>query len=294
MSPFRPDGFRSKTCLLFLILLIFTVYEILHLDLFTLENASNSAWASSSNTPVRKNKARVGRSQRKTENRRGAKLKEPALEAGVNKTKDHESHGARDLKTSPRKAKKDKIVSPKSISADKHLNARWHTVKIDKSYKKGSTDRVKSRKSISSKARKIESSVMPSTRMKFNWPVYGQVVSGFGIRRASYGGSSARVHRGIDITVPSGTPVMAAAEGKVVLSGNQRGYGRTIMIAHEDNLVTLYAHNSMLLIPEGTRVKRGQFISLSGNSGRSSAPHVHFEIRKNDRPINPFLFLPQG
>ncbi len=117
------------------------------------------------------------------------------------------------------------------------------------------------------------------------WPAKGALTSRFGIRNK-------RKHEGIDIAAPKGTPIYSAADGKVVFSGwGPTGYGKMVIIKHKNHLTTLYAHNSKLLVKKGSRVKQGQKISLMGNTGRSTGPHLHFEVRNNTRPKDPIKYL---
>jgi len=125
-----------------------------------------------------------------------------------------------------------------------------------------------------------------STSAVLKWPVNGKVTSGFGIRRG-------RVHEGIDISAKKGTPVKAAADGVVLYSGSElKGYGNLVILRHDNDLITVYAHNSKNKVKEGDRVKCGQVISLAGDTGRATGSHLHFEVRKGDKPRNPLLFLP--
>jgi len=116
------------------------------------------------------------------------------------------------------------------------------------------------------------------------WPVNGPVTSGFGMRWG-------RMHTGIDIAVPTGTPVHAAAAGTVVYAGWMSGYGYLVAIDHGGGLATAYAHNSSLLVTVGQRVAQGQVISLSGSTGHSTGPHVHFEVRVNGVAVDPLEYL---
>jgi murein DD-endopeptidase MepM/ murein hydrolase activator NlpD len=99
-------------------------------------------------------------------------------------------------------------------------------------------------------------------------------------------------HDGIDIAAPEGTPVLAAAAGSVIYAGEQAGYGAIVILKHEGGLVTLYAHNARLLVNEGDRVRRGEAIARVGQTGKTTGPHLHFEVREGTRPRNPLLFLP--
>ncbi|MGB3309975.1 MAG: peptidoglycan DD-metalloendopeptidase family protein [Nodosilinea sp.] len=121
----------------------------------------------------------------------------------------------------------------------------------------------------------------------FVWPTQGTFTSGYGWRWG-------RMHRGIDIAGPVGTPIVAAAPGVVVRSGwNSGGYGNLVDIRHADGSVTRYAHNSRLLVREGQQVGQGQQISEMGSTGYSTGPHLHFEIHPpNSGAVNPMAYLP--
>jgi murein DD-endopeptidase MepM/ murein hydrolase activator NlpD len=96
-----------------------------------------------------------------------------------------------------------------------------------------------------------------------------------------------RYHPGLDLACAVGTPVLATGGGTVIYSGTDSVYGETIIVQHNDSVSTLYGHNDRLLAASGDRVEAGQQIAISGNTGRSTAPHVHYEIRIHDQPINP-------
>ena len=118
----------------------------------------------------------------------------------------------------------------------------------------------------------------------FSWPARDRISSRFGWRWG-------RLHEGIDIAVPAGTPVRAAAPGRVVFAGWGGGYGYLVSIDHGSGVVTRYAHNSRLAVRVGQRVARGQIIAYSGSTGNSTGPHVHFEIRFRGRPVDPLRYL---
>jgi murein DD-endopeptidase MepM/ murein hydrolase activator NlpD len=119
----------------------------------------------------------------------------------------------------------------------------------------------------------------------FGWPVEGVVISPFGRRRDGW-------HRGIDIKAPTGSPVLAAAPGVVITSGVEGRYGRLVRIAHDGGFVTLYAHNDENLVAVGDRVGPGERIGTVGRTGRATTPHVHFEVRRGGRVLNPLYLLP--
>ncbi len=116
----------------------------------------------------------------------------------------------------------------------------------------------------------------------------GRRTSGFGIRRDPLG-KSVEFHGGVDVACPSGSRVYAARSGKVVYTGFDGGYGLLIKIQHTHRYETYYGHLSRILVKTGDTVNRGMLIGLSGNTGRSTGPHLHFEVRKNSRPINPYI-----
>jgi murein DD-endopeptidase MepM/ murein hydrolase activator NlpD len=118
----------------------------------------------------------------------------------------------------------------------------------------------------------------------FIWPVNGTVVSGFGMRWG-------RMHEGIDITTPSGTPIWAAAAGTVIYAGWLGGYGNLVVVDHGNGLSTAYAHASSILVGVGQGVAQGETISLVGSTGNSSGPHLHFEVRVNGSAVDPLLYL---
>ena len=99
------------------------------------------------------------------------------------------------------------------------------------------------------------------------------------------------MHDGIDIGVPEGTPVHAAAAGTVIYAGWMSGYGNIVVIDHGNGLSTAYAHNSQLIVGQGATVGKGFVIALSGNTGHSTGPHVHFEVRVNGSPVDPLGYL---
>jgi murein DD-endopeptidase MepM/ murein hydrolase activator NlpD len=116
------------------------------------------------------------------------------------------------------------------------------------------------------------------------WPVNGPVVSPFGMRWG-------RLHAGIDIAVPNGTPVRASASGTVIIAGVVGGYGNYICISHGGSLSTCYAHNTSLGVSQGQSVKQGQVIASSGCTGHCFGPHVHYETRVNGSPVDPMGYL---
>ena len=121
---------------------------------------------------------------------------------------------------------------------------------------------------------------------KLKLPAVGKVSSRYGLRHDPIDGRL-RHHNGIDIAMPEGSHVKAAREGKVVFSGLLFGYGNTVIVDHGNGLTSLYAHNSLNLVKTGDVVDKNSILSLSGSSGRSTGPHLHFEVRKDGVPVDP-------
>lgn len=122
------------------------------------------------------------------------------------------------------------------------------------------------------------------------WPAEGRLTSKFGYRKNPFGGGS-KFHKGIDIANSYGTDIIAAGSGVVTFCGNQSGYGKVVIIKHNSEYKTLYAHNSKILVSVGDSVKKGQAIGKMGSTGRSTGCHLHFEVHKNGQAINPLTIL---
>ncbi|MGB9780569.1 M23 family metallopeptidase [Caldanaerobacter sp.] len=137
---------------------------------------------------------------------------------------------------------------------------------------------------------KVEARLNYLAALPSAYPVYGTITSPFGMRKNPFG-SGYEFHPGIDISVPIGTPVKAAGKGVVVYAGWLAGYGKAVIIDHGYGIQSVYGHNSQILVKVGQTVERGDVIAKSGNTGRSTGPHVHFEIRVNGNPVNPMKYL---
>ena len=134
--------------------------------------------------------------------------------------------------------------------------------------------------------RKVESNLRPA-----GMPVNtGYISSYFGRRTDPFNGHS-EFHSGLDIATPVGTPVHAVAEGVVTYAGRRHGYGKVVEVDHGNGYMTRFAHNSKLLVHPGERVHIGQVLSMSGDTGRSTGPHVHFEVWYKGRPVNPLAYV---
>lgn len=123
------------------------------------------------------------------------------------------------------------------------------------------------------------------------WPTDGEVTSRFGWRSSPWGDGGRDWHPGIDIANSSGSPLVATADGEVVHSGWCEGYGNMVQINHANGISTIYGHNSQNIVQVGQTVKKGQTVAYLGNTGNSTGPHVHYEIRVNGTVVNPASFL---
>lgn len=122
------------------------------------------------------------------------------------------------------------------------------------------------------------------------WPVHGAVNSGFGVRPDPFTGLPA-FHEGVDISTARSEPVLATADGIVLRSGWAGEYGKAIEIAHGDRYQTLYGHLEETLVAEGQNVRRGDRVGLVGSTGRSTAPHLHYEVHVDGRAVNPLEYI---
>lgn len=128
-----------------------------------------------------------------------------------------------------------------------------------------------------------------SQSIVFDWPVdKARLTRGYYVNRR-------RPHLGIDLAAPRKTPIYASHTGVVIYAGRDfRGFGKMILIESGNGWATLYAHLESILIQEGQKVMQGSTIALMGNTGRSTGPHLHFELRKDKAPVDPLLYLPGG
>jgi len=122
------------------------------------------------------------------------------------------------------------------------------------------------------------------------WPVLGRITDGFGERLDPFSGEGA-FHTGVDVGADYGAPVHVTADGMVLDAGQHSGYGRVVIVDHGFGITTWYAHLSSYAVVTGTRVKRGEVIGYAGISGRSTGPHVHYEVRMNNAPVNPWRYM---
>jgi murein DD-endopeptidase MepM/ murein hydrolase activator NlpD len=122
-------------------------------------------------------------------------------------------------------------------------------------------------------------------------PVRGYPTGGYGYRLDPFDSSTKDFHPGIDISSPYGSQIVATADGVVTFAANRFGYGNAVIIDHRFGMSTLFGHMSKIAVKTGQQIKRGDVIGYVGNSGRSTGPHLHYEVRLNDRPLNPMKFL---
>lgn len=119
----------------------------------------------------------------------------------------------------------------------------------------------------------------------WSWPIDGQLTSGYGAKRRRHS------HAGIDVVAPQGTPITAAREGVVTFAGRQQGYGLLVTVDHGDGWTSRYAHASKILVEVGDSVRPGEEIALAGHTGRASTSHLHFEIRRAGKAVDPLNYL---
>jgi murein DD-endopeptidase MepM/ murein hydrolase activator NlpD len=123
------------------------------------------------------------------------------------------------------------------------------------------------------------------------WPVDGRLIGSFGMRQDPFSGEDQEFHKGVDISSPVGTPVHVTADGIVEYADMESGYGRLVVVDDGGGIQTWYAHMSKLYVHTGQEVRRGDLIGLVGMSGRVTAPHLHYEVHVNGRPMNPYQYL---
>lgn len=124
----------------------------------------------------------------------------------------------------------------------------------------------------------------PPPKERLDWPLRGVLYGRFGKK-------GKELHDGIDLAAPEGTPVTTAAEGTVIFAGEQKGYGQIVIVEHDNGLITLYAHNRDVRVKSGQRVRKGQVVATVGQSGKTSGPHLHFEVRHDGMPVDPLNYL---
>lgn len=159
---------------------------------------------------------------------------------------------------------------------------------------KALADEEEASRQLAAKIKELEAQMAKTEFVggQFKWPLpgYSRITSEFGWRIHPIYGDK-RFHDGIDIAAPRGTPIVAAADGTVILAGWYGGYGNAVVISHGGNITTLYGHMSQILVSNGQRVSKGDRIGLVGTTGTSTGNHLHFGVRKSGDPINPWPYL---
>jgi murein DD-endopeptidase MepM/ murein hydrolase activator NlpD len=137
---------------------------------------------------------------------------------------------------------------------------------------------------------RLRSDILRLASIPRGLPVNGYVTDGFGMRRNPFNGEGREVHEGLDIAVDFGTPVTATADGLVIYAAPHAGYGNLVIVYHSNGITTRYGHLSRISVEAGQRVKRSDQIGNAGSTGRSTGPHVHYEIRENDQSVDPLQY----
>lgn len=140
---------------------------------------------------------------------------------------------------------------------------------------------------------RLRSDILRLASIPRGLPVNGYVTDGFGMRRNPFNGEGREVHEGLDIAVDFGAPVTATADGLVIYAAPHAGYGNLVTIYHSNGITSRYGHLSRISVEAGQRVKRGDQVGNAGSTGRSTGPHVHYEIRENDQAVDPLRYAGQ-
>lgn len=191
-------------------------------------------------------------------------------------------------RTEQTRAVRNELVARENALAGTRADRREHLASVQKQKEEFIREADALAAVSASLASRIQTSQSSSTVVRSSsgliWPVSGPVTSGYGSRWG-------RLHGGIDIAIPTGTPVAAAAAGRVISAGWMGGYGYLVVIDHGGGLATAYAHNSSVAVGSGSSVSQGQTIAYAGSTGNSTGPHVHFEVRVNGSPVDPLGYL---
>jgi murein DD-endopeptidase MepM/ murein hydrolase activator NlpD len=173
------------------------------------------------------------------------------------------------------------------IGARLWIPGTWQVLNLDTSIDKQALTKKRRKRNKKLNKKEITNKNIKAIKGFLTWPLKGQLTSRFGSRNG-------RHHDGIDIGARKGTPIVAAAGGKIMFSGwGPTGYGLMLIIKHKSNLTTVYAHNSYIHVHKNQMVKQGQRIASVGSTGRSTGPHLHFEVRNDSSPMNPLNYLPK-
>ncbi|HEX7730274.1 MAG TPA: M23 family metallopeptidase [Terracidiphilus sp.] len=186
-----------------------------------------------------------------------------------------------------------KAATPKSLAVTDDVNQQNVKMSVDQFYA------LRTQAMSGRVSRALENGLSPTFSGDWTaladapslWPVQGRVGSSFGTRQDPINGEEGAFHPGIDIEAPYGTPVRATADGEVTGTTLGAGYGRQIVLNHGHGVLTLYGHLSAIAVLPGQRVTRGEVIGYVGQSGRATGPHLHYEVRINNVPVNPHKYL---
>jgi murein DD-endopeptidase MepM/ murein hydrolase activator NlpD len=140
---------------------------------------------------------------------------------------------------------------------------------------------------------RLRSDILRLSSIPSGMPVNGYITDGYGPRRNPFSSEGRESHDGMDIAVDFGTPVTSTADGLVIYAASHAGYGNLVILYHSNGITTRYGHLSRITVEAGQRVKRGEQIGHAGSTGRSTGPHVHYEIRENDQPLDPARYIAQ-
>jgi lipoprotein NlpD len=181
----------------------------------------------------------------------------------------------------PKAAKEAPKEVPKDTSKELAKTEPKSEVKADPKPKAEAKSETKTEPKVEAKSDEVKKSTSSDSGLKLAKPASGQTIGNF----------DGNTNKGIDISGKAGDPIVAAADGKVVYAGDgMRGYGNIVIVKHDNNYLTVYAHNKSLVVKEGSTVKRGQKIAEMGNS-ESDRVKLHFELRRDGKPIDPTNYL---
>jgi murein DD-endopeptidase MepM/ murein hydrolase activator NlpD len=175
------------------------------------------------------------------------------------------------------------------IANDKSAENLANTM-LDGKIRDSTRPRIAPVNNLISDSKVILNPVNSAETLEYEMPLSGRISSSFGTRFHPID-KKIKVHTGVDIAVPRGTSVSSAADGVVSFAGRKGGYGNVVIVEHPDGRQTFYAHCDKLLVEKGQTVTVGEEIAKAGSTGKSTGPHLHFEVRENGKPIDPLKFL---
>ncbi len=218
------------------------------------------------------------------------KLKgEVAVETGAIRARAEQQHSVTQQLISTQQQLATAVDSKRSTLSSIQVNEKAFTEEANKLVAVSASLAARIRASESSSSPSPSSGRPAASSSGLIWPVSGPITSPYGPRCLPNGDCS--FHPGIDIGVPTGTPIRAAAAGTVIYSGWMDGYGNLVVIDHANGLATAYAHQSSIAAGNGASVSQGQVIGYVGCTGYCFGPHLHFEVRVNGEPVNPLNYL---